>query len=214
MPIRLVRHILPLRWWSAMLLIPAGTRIAPRLAASKAGPAEVRTSAHAVLAGGCYWGVESVFRHVRGITSVTSGFAIPVSVSGAASTAPVEAVRLEYDPSRISYRKILDVFFLVVHDPTQLNRQGPDVGAEYRSMVFVDSDAQRALVRSYMDSLTAAHVFPRRIVTSVAALQAFDVVGPSQRHYAERHPTDAYIVKYDAPKLVALQHRFPDLFKP
>ena len=214
MPIRLVRHILPLRWWSAMLLIPAGTRIAPRLAASKAGPAEVRTSAHAVLAGGCYWGVESVFRHVRGITSVTSGFAIPVSVSGAASTAPVEAVRLEYDPSRISYRKILDVFFLVVHDPTQLNRQGPDVGAEYRSMVFVDGDAQRLLVRDYIDSLTAAHVFSGRIVTGVAALQAFHVVDPSQQNYAERHPADPYIVKYDAPRIVALRHRFPEFFKP
>lgn len=214
MPIRLVGYLLPLRWWPAVLLIPAGTRIAPRPAASNAGPAEVRTSAQAVLAGGCYWGVESVFRHVRGIISVTSGFAIPASVSGAAPTVPAEAVRLEYDPSRISYRKILDVFFSVVHDPTQLNRQGPDVGAEYRSMVFVDGDAQRALVRGYLDSLTAAHVFPARIVTSIAALQAFDVVGPSQQNYAERHPTDAYIVRYDAPKLVALRHRFPELFKP
>lgn len=214
MPIRLVEQILPLRWWAALLLIPAGARFTQRPAVVNAVPSARVTSAQAVLAGGCYWGVESVFRHVRGITSVTSGFAVPASASGAAPTTPVEAVRLEYDPSRISYRRILDVFFSVVHDPTQLNRQGPDVGAEYRSMVFVDGDAQRALVRDYIDSLTAAHIFPGRIVTSVAALRTFDVVGPSQQNYAERHPTDAYIVKYDAPKLVALQHRFPDLFKP
>lgn len=214
MPIRLVGQMLPLRWWAALLLIPAGTRTALHPAASQTGLPTVRMSAEAVLAGGCYWGVESVFRHVRGITSLTSGFAVPASASGAAPTTPVEAVRLEYDPSRISYRKILDVFFSVVHDPTQLDRQGPDVGAEYRSMVFVDGDAQRALVRGYIDSLTAARVFPGKIVTGVAALRTFNVVDASQQNYAERHANDAYIVKYDAPKLVALQHRFPDLFKP
>ncbi|MGH7627420.1 MAG: peptide-methionine (S)-S-oxide reductase MsrA [Gemmatimonadaceae bacterium] len=209
----LLRQTPLLHWWPALLLIPAGAWTSHRHAAVNAGRAAGRTTAEVVLAGGCYWGAESVFRHVRGIRSVTSGYAIPAAASGGASTAPVEAVRLEYDPSRISYRQILEVFFSVVHDPTQLDRQGPDVGAEYRSMIFVDGDAQRAVVRSYIDSLTAAHVFPQRIVTAMAALQAFNVVDESQQHYAERHPTDPYIVKYDAPKIVALQHRFPDLFK-
>jgi len=202
-----------LHWWPALLFVPAAAWITHRHAVESAGPTAARTTAEAVLAGGCYWGVESVFRHVRGIRTVTSGYAIPASAAGTASTAPVEAVRLEYDPAHISYRQILDVFFSVVHDPTQLDRQGPDVGAEYRSVIFVDGGAQRTLVRSYIDSLTAAHVFPKRIVTVVAALQAFNVVDGSQQNYAERHPTSPYIVKYDAPKIVALQQRFPDLFK-
>ncbi|HEX5408967.1 MAG TPA: peptide-methionine (S)-S-oxide reductase MsrA [Gemmatimonadaceae bacterium] len=213
MPMHLFRQTPLLHWWPALLLVPAGAWISHRHAAENAGPTAARTTAEAVLAGGCYWGVESVFRHVRGIRTVTSGYATPASAPRTASPAPVEAVRLEYDPSQISYRQILDVFFSVVHDPTQLDRQGPDVGAEYRSMIFVDGGAQRALVRNYIDSLTAAHAFPKRIVTAVAALQAFNVVDGSQQNYAERHPTSLYIVKYDAPKIVALQQRFPDLFK-
>lgn len=114
----------------------------------------VQAPAVAVLAGGCYWGVESVFRHVRGVRSATSGYATP-AIGGLGSGSPVEAVRIVYDPSRLSYRQILAVFFSVVHDPTELNRQGPDVGAEYRSVVFVASDRQRQVVRALIDSLDA-----------------------------------------------------------
>ena len=167
----------------------------------------------AVLAGGCYWGVESVFRHVRGVGSATSGYAVPVAVAGAASAGRVEAVRVVYDPSRLSYRQILDVFFSVVHDPTQLNRQGPDVGEEYRSIVFVAGDAERVVVRAYIDSLTAARVFPGPIVTEIAELGSFQAVGESQQNYAARHPTDPYIVVNDAPKLEALRRRFPRLYR-
>ena len=163
----------------------------------------------AVLAGGCYWGVESVFRHVRGVRSATSGYATPVPSAGAPSAGHAEAVRIVYDPSQLAYRQILDVFFSVVHDPTQVNRQGPDVGEEYRSIVFVASDRERDVVRAYIDSLSAARVFPRPIVTEIAALRSFEAVDASQQNYAARHPTDPYIVVNDVPKLEALRRRFP-----
>jgi peptide-methionine (S)-S-oxide reductase len=201
---RIATYGLPL-----MLVGVTAAVVARRQTASEGGRAD--SKAVAVLAGGCYWGVESVYRHVRGIESVTSGFAIPAHTPGSASSAPTEAVRLEYDPSEISYRQILDVFFSVVHDPTQVNRQGPDVGAEYRSMVFADS-AQRAMARSYLDSLTAARVFPKPIVTEIATLAYFDPAGADQQQYAERHPTDPYIVVNDVPKVKGLEKRFPELF--
>jgi peptide-methionine (S)-S-oxide reductase len=156
--------------------------------------------------------VESVFRHVRGVQWVVSGFAMPIATAPGGSAAPAEAVRLAYDPSEISYHQILDVFFSVVHDPTQVNRQGPDVGAEYRSLVFVDGDSARGTVRAYLDSLAAAHVYQRPIATQIVALQSFEPVDASQQDYADKHPTAAYIVINDAPKLRALEHRFPRLY--
>ncbi|HXY18863.1 MAG TPA: peptide-methionine (S)-S-oxide reductase [Gemmatimonadales bacterium] len=168
--------------------------------------AQQHPRATAVLAGGCYWGVESVYRHVRGIVSVTSGYAAP------ADGPRVEAVRIVYDPSVVTYRRILDVFFLVVHDPTQLDRQGPDVGPAYRSVVFAGDGDQRRTVQAYVHSLGAARVFTRPIVTQVAALRSFEAVDASQQNYAARHPADPYIVQNDAPKIEALRLRFPDLY--
>lgn len=167
----------------------------------------------AVLAGGCYWGVESVFDHVRGIKSVTSGYAIPVTAAGERFEGAAEAVRIEYDTSVVSYGQLLDIFFSVVHDPTQLNRQGPDVGPSYRSIVFADGDQQRGVVHAYIDSLSAAHVYKRPIVTRIAALQSFQAADPSQQHYAERHPYAPYIVINDVPKVRALKERFPTLYQ-
>jgi len=183
---------------------------APLAAQTPARATPPAPQAVAVLAGGCYWGVESVFRHVRGVVSVTSGYALP---AGGLVSHRAEAVRLVYDPARISYRQILDVFFSVVHDPTQLNRQGPDVGEEYRSAVFADGDAQRRLVRAVIDSLGAARVFARPIVTEIDALRGFQVVGEDQQDYAAKHPTDPYIVANDAPKIEALRRRFPGLYR-
>ena len=183
---------------------------APLAAQTPARAAPPAPQAVAVLAGGCYWGVESVFRHVRGVVSVTSGYALP---AGGLVSHRAEAVRLVYDPARISYRQILDVFFSVVHDPTQLNRQGPDVGEEYRSAVFADGDAQRRLVRAVIDSLGAARMFARPIVTEIDALRGFQVVGEDQQDYAAKHPTDPYIVANDAPKIKALRRRFPGLYR-
>lgn len=122
-------------------------------------------------------------------------------------------LRIEYDPSVVSYRQLLDVFFSVAHDPTQLNRQGPDVGPNYRSIVFADGDSQRGVVRAYIDSLGATHVYPRPVVTQVAALQSFQAAETSEQHYAERHPQSAYIVINDVPKVNALKERFPALYR-
>lgn len=157
--------------------------------------------------------VESVFRHVQGVVSATSGYSFPAPAPGLRSTGRAESVRIVYDPARISYRQILTVFFSVVHDPTQLDRQGPDVGPDYRSLVFVSGDRQRGAVRAYIDSLTAARVFSRPIVTEIAALRAFRPVGASQQDYAAKHPTDPYIVENDVPKLEALQRQFPQLYR-
>jgi len=201
------------RTTAAAMVLALGALPAVGLAPAEAQTRVAPRAATVVLAGGCYWGVESVFRHVRGVRSVTSGFATPTVDGRQGGSTPAEAVRLEFDPRQISYRQILDVFFSVVHDPTQLNRQGPDVGAEYRSLVFVNVAAPRGMVRAYIDSLTAAHVYPRPIVTQIAALQAFHAVDASQQNYAEKHPTAAYIVINDAPKLRALEQRFPRLYR-
>jgi peptide-methionine (S)-S-oxide reductase len=197
---------LPLATCAAVVSAP----ILPRTNADAPGAAARRPVAPpdvVVLAGGCYWGVESVYRHVRGVQSAVSGYATPVG-----SSEPAEAVRITYDPSQISYHRLLDIFFGVVHDPTQLNRQGPDVGTEYRSIVFVDG-AQRAVARAYIDSLTASHVFRRPIVTEVDALARFDPVDASQQNYAAKHPDQPYIAINDAPKLKALARTYPALFK-
>jgi peptide-methionine (S)-S-oxide reductase len=194
-----------------LLVALNGALFAPSLAADVPRAAPPR--AVAVLAGGCYWGVESVFRHVRGIVSVTSGFATPVPGTLVRPVGRAEAVRIVYDSSRITYREILDVFFSVVHDPTELDSQGPDIGPQYRSIVFVDGDGQRGVARATIDSLGAAHVYARPIVTEVDALQSFQAVGDDQQNYAERHPTESYIVINDVPKLEALRRRFPRLYR-
>jgi peptide-methionine (S)-S-oxide reductase len=175
--------------------------------------ASTSSSSVAVLAGGCYWGMEYVFDHVRGVKHATSGFAIPVTEHGARFEGAAEAVRIEYDPAVVSYRQHLDIYFSVAHDPTQLNRQGPDVGPNYRSIVFPNGDAERGLVRSYIDSLGAAHMYQRPIVTKVAALQSFEAAAPSEQRYAERHPHSPYILINDAPKLRELKERFPALYR-
>jgi peptide-methionine (S)-S-oxide reductase len=165
-----------------------------------------------VLAGGCYWGVESVYEHVRGISAVRSGFASPETSGDDVSAGPVEAVRIVYDPSALSYEQILAVFFTVAHDPTQLNRQGPDVGKRYRSMVFVANERQRFAVKSYIDSLNESGRFEAPIVTELASLRSFLPAEESQQNYAARHPRDRYILTYDAPRIDALRRHFPGLF--
>jgi peptide-methionine (S)-S-oxide reductase len=172
-----------------------------------------KSTSTAVLAGGCYWGMEYVFDHVRGVQHVTSGFAIPVTEQGGRFEGAAEAVRIEYDTTVVSYHQLLDIYFSVAHDPTQLNRQGPDVGPNYRSIVFPSGNAERELVRAYIDSLGAAHVYERPIVTKVAALQSFEAAEPSEQRYAERHPHSPYIMINDAPKLRALKERFPSLYR-
>lgn len=172
----------------------------------------------AVLAGGCFWGVESVFRHTKGVKVAVSGFAAGNAASlnkqvNPGSTAYVETVRIVFDPSVISYGQVLRIFFGVIHDPTQLNRQGPDVGAEYRSEIFFQSDAQRKIVEAYIAQLTKADVFAKPIVTLISPKSSFKVAPAAHQNYAEMHPDDPYIVANDAPKVERLRADFPELYK-
>src|SRR5205085_12027550 len=173
----------------------------------------------AVLAGGCFWGVEAVFEHVKGVIKVTSGYS-----GGAASTAQyetvstgntghAESVRIIYDPSQISYGQLLKVFFAVAHDPTQLNRQGPDTGSQYRSAIFFADQSQERIARAYIEQLNQAKVFDRPIVTQVVALKAFYEAEAYHQDYAAHHPNDPYIVMNDLPKLANLRKQLPDLYR-
>ncbi len=173
----------------------------------------------AVFAGGCFWGVDAVFRHVKGVTNVESGYA-----GGSAATAHyervsqgdtghAESVRVRFDPVQVSYRQLLEVFFNVAHDPTQLNRQGPDSGSQYRSVVFfADAEQQRA-VQDYIRQLTMAHAFSAPIVTQVVPLQQFYPAEEYHQNYLALHPYQPYIVFNDMPKLEQLRRQFPQLYR-
>jgi peptide-methionine (S)-S-oxide reductase len=187
----------------------------PTLDAPLAGAKGERT---AVLAGGCFWGIEAVFEHVKGVTGVVSGYS--GGAAGAASydavsggqTGHAEAVRITYDPSQITYGRLLKIFFSVAHDPTQLNRQGPDTGTQYRSAIFYADAEQKRIAESYIVQLNGAKVFRRRIVTQVAALNSFHQAEAYHQDYAAHHPDQPYIVFNDLPKVDNLRKHFPDLY--
>lgn len=172
----------------------------------------------AVFAGGCFWGVEAVFQHVRGVKSAESGYTGGSVVSPSyeqvttGTTGHAEAVRVVYDPSRVTYGQLLRVFFSVAHDPTQLNRQGPDVGTQYRSAIYYASDSQKRVARAYIDQLTEAKAFRRPIVTEVSALGRFNVAEAYHQDYAALHPYQPYIMIHDAPKVANLKREFADLY--
>jgi peptide-methionine (S)-S-oxide reductase len=172
----------------------------------------------AVLAGGCFWGVEAVFEHVKGVTDVTSGYSGGSAKSanyetvGRGETGHAESVRITYDPSQITYGQLLKVFFSVAHDPTELNRQGPDTGTEYRSAIFYSNGEQQRIAEAYIKQLNQAKVFSRPIVTEVAALNSFYQAEGYHQDYARRHPQDSYIVINDLPKVEDLRRQFPNLY--
>jgi peptide-methionine (S)-S-oxide reductase len=188
-------------------------------AALAAAPASAAPrSETAVLAGGCFWGMESVFEHVKGVTDVVSGFAggsagdasyDKVSTEG---TGHAEAVRITYDPSRVSYAQLLQVYFAVAHDPTEVNRQGPDVGPSYRSAIFPQTASQEAQAKKFIAKLTAQHVFKAPIATRIEHGGFFPAEAYHQ-DYARKHPWQPYIVINDRPKVVALRRQYPSLFK-
>jgi peptide-methionine (S)-S-oxide reductase len=173
----------------------------------------------AVLAGGCFWGVEAVFENVKGVSEVKSGYSggSPASAKygevGSGETGHAESVRITYDPSQVSYGQLLKVFFAVAHDPTQLNRQGPDSGTQYRSAIFYANDEQRRIAQAYIDQLNKAKVFGGPIVTQVAALQSFSEAEAYHQDYLVNHPDDPYIVFNDLPKVEALRKQLPGLCK-
>lgn len=171
-----------------------------------------------VLAGGCFWGIQAVFKHVKGVISATSGYA-----GGSAATAQyetvstgrtghAESVRVVYDPSQVSYGQILQVFFSVAHDPTELNRQGPDDGTQYRSVIFYADDEQKRIAQAYIDQLNRAKVFPQPIVTQVVPLQGFYPAEDYHQDYAELHPNEPYIAINDLPKIGHLKQTLPELY--
>ena len=168
----------------------------------------------AVFAAGCYWGSESVFEHVRGVRDVEAGFATPVADSSlpAGHRGYAEAARVYYDPSRITYRQLLAIFFRVAHDPTQVDRQGPDVGPQYRSVIFVSNDDQAREARAYLDSLRAARAFRAPIATEIARLRAFRL-SEGDQDFVRKNPTSAYVVQNDAPKLARLRQEYPALYR-
>ena len=173
----------------------------------------------AVFAGGCFWGIQAVFQHVKGVMRATSGYSggeaktAQYEMVSDGNTGHAESVRITYDPSLISYGQLLKVFFAVAHDPTQLNRQGPDTGRQYRSVIFFSDGNQEHIARAYIEQLNQAKVFDRPIVTEVAPLKAFYEAEAYHQDYATHHPNDPYIVMNDLPKVANLRRQLPDLYR-
>lgn len=194
-------------WSATAAMLAAGSAVAQ-------GP-----TATAVFAGGCFWGVEGVFEHVKGVVSATAGYAggtvrnPSYEQVSTGATGHAESVRVVYDPSQITYPQLLQVFFTVAHDPTELNRQGPDVGTQYRSIVFYgDSTQQRAAEASIAD-LASRKVYAAPVVTQILPLEAFYPAEAYHQHYMAHHPTSSYIVYNDAPKIRTLARLLPDLYR-
>ena len=181
--------------------------------------AATRGEQTAVLAGGCFWGIEAVFEHVKGVVNVTSGYSggdagtARYELVGTDETGHAESVRITYDPSQVTYGQLLKVFFAVAHNPTELNRQGPDTGTQYRSAVFYSNEEQKRIALAYIEQLDRAKVFERSIVTRVEALKAFYEAEAYHQDYAVHHPDQPYIVIHDLPKVANLRKQFPDLYR-
>ena len=180
---------------------------------------QAKKSATAVFSGGCFWGVDAVFKHVKGVSKVVSGYS-----GGAADTANyetvstgttghVESVQVTYDPSQVSYDDLLKVFFFVAHDPTELNRQGPDSGTQYRSSIFYTNDEQKKLAQDYIAKLEQKKAFDKPIVTKVVPLNGFYPAEAYHQNYLALHPYQPYIMLNDQPKLEALKEKFPELYR-
>jgi peptide-methionine (S)-S-oxide reductase len=211
------------------LLVVAGVGLtAPRSSAESArmvpAPAVDETPAAAasevaVLAGGCFWGVQGVFQHVSGVTNAVSGYAggdektAHYQMVGTGSTGHAEAVQITFDPGKISYGRILQIYFSVAHDPTQINRQGPDVGPQYRSAIFPASLEQAGVAKAYIAQLNRAHVFRADIMTKIQPDQPFYAAEDYHQDFMTKHPSHPYIVYHDVPKIDQLQRLFPETYR-
>jgi peptide-methionine (S)-S-oxide reductase len=181
--------------------------------------ATAATPQSVVLSGGCFWGIQAVYQHLKGVSEAISGYS-----GGAASTAQyeivstgntghAESVKITFDARQVSFGQVLKVFFSVAHDPTQLNRQGPDFGSQYRSVIFYANDEQKHIAEAYIDQINRAKVFPRPIVTQIVPLKAFYAAEDYHQNYATLHPDDPYIAYNDLPKVDHLRQQFPALYK-
>lgn len=173
----------------------------------------------AVFAGGCFWGIEGVFEHTRGVVSATAGYAGGHTVSpsyeqvSSGETGHAEAVRVVYDPAQVSYGQLLAVFFTVAHDPTELDRQGPDVGTNYRSIAFYRDSTQHAAINTFIAELQKRRLYAKPVVTEVIPLATFYEAEGYHQHYMEHHPDQPYIAYNDAPKVAHLKEAFPALYR-
>jgi peptide-methionine (S)-S-oxide reductase len=192
----------------------SGPAPAPAVDAPASGSLQV-----AVLSGGCFWGVQGVFQHVKGVTSAVSGYSggskgtAEYETVGTGMTGHAESVQITFDPNQISYGQILQIFFTVATDPTQLNRQYPDEGTQYRSEIFYSSPEQKSVAEAYIAQLESAHTFPARIVTRVDPLKGFYPAEGYHQDYLTLHPESGYIAQFDLPKVEALKKTFPQLYR-
>jgi peptide-methionine (S)-S-oxide reductase len=222
-----MRRLIPILSGAALLAIAAGALVSR----SDAEPARVvpppvrdeaaaaATTEVAVLAGGCFWGVQGVFQHVDGVTNAVSGYAggdkdtAHYETVGTGVTGHAESVRVTFDPHRISYGRILQIYFSVAHDPTELDYQGPDRGTQYRSTIFPGTPEQAAIATAYVAQLNQAHVFPAPVVTTIETGRAFYPAEAYHQDFLTQHPTNPYIAYNDLPKIRELQRLFPDQYR-
>lgn len=206
----------------AMLAGSAAAEKAVRLPPPTVDSADVAAPvgrATAVFAGGCFWGVQAVFQHTQGVLNAVSGYAGGEKATanyasiGSGRTGHAESVRITYDPKQISYGKLLQIYFSVAHDPTQLNRQGPDAGTQYRSAVFYQDANQKQVTESYVAQLDAAKVFTGKIVTQIAPLTVFYPAEAYHQDYATLNPRSPYIARFDLPKIANLKTLMPELYR-
>lgn len=217
------RHLSGLLWVGLLTIVQASSAAerAVRLPAPAADiPAAAATGAQtAVFAGGCFWGIEAVFRQTHGVTRAVSGYAggdaktANYATVSTGASGHAESVEVTYDPARVSYGQLLSIFFSVAHDPTQLNRQGPDVGPQYRSAIFFTNGDQQRVAQAYVDQLARDKAFARPIVTQVEPLPAFYSAEAYHQNYVARNPGQPYVVFNDLPKLARLREQFPDLYR-
>jgi len=211
--------MLRLLYCAFLVALPAAAEEAPRPLPPPASDESRHADAPevAVLSGGCYWGMQAIFEHVRGVKSVMAGFS-GLSASAedqlihSSAGKPSEAVRIEYDPAQITYGQILQVYFSAAHDPTQVDRQGPDVGPQYRSAIYYGNDDQKKIAEAYIAQLQSAHAFSGSIATQVVPLIAFHRVAVSQQDYVQKNPASSYVMHVDMPRLAALKVLFPAIY--
>jgi peptide-methionine (S)-S-oxide reductase len=202
-------------WRSPLLGAEAPVVVAPPAIDNPKASGSLQT---AVLAGGCFWGVQGVFEHVRGVQKVIAGYAggdgstAQYETVSSGTTGHAESVKITFDPAAISYGQILQIAFSVVYDPTQLNRQGPDVGTQYRSAIFYVDETQKRIAESYIGQLESSHAFPRSIVTRVDPLKGFYPAEDYHQDYLIHNPSAPYIAMYDIPKVENFKHLFPEIY--
>jgi peptide-methionine (S)-S-oxide reductase len=203
-------------WFRAPRAIAAAQEVPPPAVDTPAG---AMTSEVAVLAGGCFWGVQGVFQHVKGVANAVSGYAggaertAEYEAVGTGTTGHAESVQITFDPRKVTYGQLLQIYFSVAHDPTQLNRQGPDHGPQYRSAIFPTSAEQARIADAYIAQLNAAHVFKSPIVTTVESGRAFYPAEDYHQDFLTLHPTHGYIVVNDLPKIADLERLFPERYR-